>query len=85
MNVFVLAILFYLLYRFIGGFLIPLFRASRQMRQQFHDMNQHAQNGGQTGPPPNAGPGSNGSGQAGKTPKSGTSKVGEYIDFEEVK
>src|SRR6266481_4176057 len=42
MNVFVLAILFYLLYRFIGGFLIPLYRTTRHMRQQFHNMNNQA-------------------------------------------
>ncbi len=78
MNVFVLAILIYLLYRFIGGFLIPLFRTTRTMRQQF---NQHAQNGhtpnGQRPTPnePQTPPNSN----------STHSKVGEYIDFEEVK
>jgi len=80
MNVFVLVILFYLLYRFIEGFLIPLFRASRQMRQQFHDINGKANGQGNT--PPNAG---NPASDSGAAPKSGTSKVGEYIDFEEVK
>jgi hypothetical protein len=90
MNVFVLAILFYLLYRFIGGFLIPLFRTTSHMRQQFNDMNNqphqdsqptnpHSQGfGGQSGPRPTA------SDQHGSS-NSGTPKVGEYIDFEEVK
>jgi hypothetical protein len=83
MNVFVLAILFYLLYRFIGGFLIPLFRTTVHMRRQFHDMN--STTGNQPGNPPNPG---NGSAEPnGKTnaPGSTSSKVGEYIDFEEVK
>ena len=83
MNVFVLAILTYLLYRFIGGFLIPLFRTTRQMRQQFHDVNR--QSNGQTGNPPNSSNGSAGTTGSTDNHKSGTSKVGEYIDFEEVK
>jgi hypothetical protein len=85
MNVFVLAILIYLLYRFTAGFLIPLFRASNQMRQQFRNMNQNEPDGGQTGNPQNPAAGSNGNSQTGKTQGSGSSKVGEYIDFEEVK
>jgi hypothetical protein len=85
MNVFVLVILFYLLYRFIDGFLIPLLRASRQMRRQFHDINQHPPNGGQPGNPSNPGTGTKTKAQAGSTPKSTSAKVGEYIDFEEVK
>jgi hypothetical protein len=85
MNVFVLAILIYLLYRFMVGFLIPLIQASRQMRRQFHDMNQHGPNGGQPGNPSNSGTGPNSKAQAGGTPKSASAKVGEYIDFEEVK
>jgi hypothetical protein len=35
MNVFVLAILIYLLYRFIAGFLIPVIRTTSHVRQQF--------------------------------------------------
>jgi hypothetical protein len=79
MNVFVLAILFYLIYRFIGGFIIPLFRTTRTMRQQFNNMN--GQNNGQNGQP-SADPRSAG---PEKAPKSESSKVGEYIDFEEIK
>jgi hypothetical protein len=79
MNVFVLAILFYLLYRFIGGFLIPLYRTTRHMRQQFHNMNNQA-NGQQANNTSNPGGPAEHSGT-----KTGSSKVGEYIDFEEVK
>jgi hypothetical protein len=90
MNVFVLAILFYLLYRFIAGFLIPVIRTTSHVRQQFNAMNkqpgqedhqsstqnaqrstQNAERSTQNGQSPGSG--------------SGTSKVGEYIDFEEVK
>jgi hypothetical protein len=90
MNIFVLFILGYLLYRFIGGFLIPLFRTTRHMRQQFNNMNKQP---GQDGRHSNtssqgfgAQPGqrSTANGQR-KSPDSGSPKVGEYIDFEEVK
>ena len=80
MNVFVLIILFYLLYRFIGGFLLPLYRTTRQMRQQFRNMNGHPPSEGTNGTHTNT----THQEQPGN-PKPGSSKVGEYIDFEEVK
>jgi hypothetical protein len=83
MNVFVLAILFYLLYRFIGGFVIPLFRATQNMRRQFHDVNSNPPSGGNTGNQSDGG--SNASANAGSSAPGSGSKVGEYIDFEEVK
>ena len=88
MNIFVLAILGYLLYRFIGGFLIPLFRTSRQMHRHFQNMNGQQTNGtthNGTGNMHSNGstPGQDSAGSTGDQ-KSGTSKVGEYIDFEEI-
>jgi len=91
MNVIFLAILFYLLYRFITGFLIPVFRTTRHVREQFSQMK-----GQQMNNPPGAGTtGSAGGSQASPhhaAPKGSrasrrpnTSKVGEYIDFEEIK
>jgi hypothetical protein len=76
MNVFVLAILIYLLYRFIAGFLIPVIRTTSHVRQQFNKQNAERTT-------PNA-EGSRPQSQA-SNPVSGASKVGEYIDFEEVK
>ncbi len=75
MNVFFLAILLYLLYKFITGFLIPVFRTTRHVRQQFNQMNGKpgAKSQEKQGP------------SAPETPPSHGSKVGEYIDFEEVK
>lgn len=90
MNIFVLFILGYLMYRFIGGFLIPLFRTTRNMRQQFNNMNKQP---GQDGQPFNSSSkgfnGQNGqpssvNGQRNNS-NPGASKIGEYIDFEEVK
>jgi hypothetical protein len=82
MNLFVLVILGYLLYRFIAGFLVPLFRTTSQMRQQFHNMNRQPPAGDRPGNPSNSGNGAPGAPDASK---SGASKVGEYIDFEEIK
>jgi hypothetical protein len=98
MNIFVLFILGYVLYRFIGGFLIPLFRTTRHVHQQFTNMNKNGQDGqrsnsssqgfnAQPGERPTGNPPSQGSGGQGgqqKTSNSGNSKVGEYIDFEEI-
>jgi len=79
MNLFVLIIVGYLAYRFIAGFLFPLFRTTSHMRQQFHNMNRE--------PNGQPGPGTNGAGPSQPPPasKPESSKVGEYIDFEEVK
>ena len=79
MNVFVLAILIYLLYRFIAGFLIPVIRTTSHVRQQFNNMNKQPQEG----PTPNAQRSTQNAQHS--DPNSGPSKVGEYIDFEEVK
>ena len=80
MSVFLIVILIYLAYRFVAGFLVPLFVASRRMRDQFQNMqNRPGENG--THPGSAGAPSSDHSTQA---PKSGE-KVGEYIDFEEIK
>jgi hypothetical protein len=79
MNIFVLALLVYLVYRFVAGFLIPLFRTTRHVRQHFQDMT-----GGSPGPSEKAGPAGPTS-PSGNHEPSGPSKVGEYIDFEEIK
>jgi len=82
MNLLFELLLVYLFYRFIAGFLVPLYRTSRQMRQQFHNMNGRPTAGGPTPNSPN--PGKAPQDQP-DHPKTGASKEGEYIDFEEVK
>lgn len=99
-EIFFFAIVFYVLYRFIFNFVVPIARTTRQVRQQFrnmqdlHEQAQGGQNGyGQSGQGQAAGygqgqPGYGQGDQAGagaqqRKPNSG--KVGEYIDFEEVK
>ena len=81
MSVLVEIILFYLLYRFIAGFLVPLYRTTTTMRQQFRDVNSHPP---ANGPSPNARNSETRSNEPAANPKSGSGKGGEYIDFEEV-
>jgi hypothetical protein len=83
MNVLAIGLLLYLIYRFVAGFLIPLFGTARHMRQQFHNMDQTTTNSRSE----TSAQGSRTAGTAGKPtePKTGSSKVGEYIDFEEIK
>jgi len=71
--------LIYLLYKFIFGFVIPVYRTSKQMKGKMQDMqnrmreqqeqfNRHTQQQAR----PQANPGN-------------ATKAGEYIDYEEVK
>jgi lipopolysaccharide export LptBFGC system permease protein LptF len=94
-EIFFFAIVFYVLYRFIFNFVVPVARTTRQVRQQFRNMQEmHEQT---------ARSGQNGSGQDGyaqgqhgygqgaqagagaQQRKPNSDKVGEYIDFEEIK
>jgi hypothetical protein len=68
-------VIFYLLIRFIFNFIIPVFRASRQMREQVRSF-QQKQHQDQF--------------EAGSTPKATETRQpqktkGDYIDFEELK
>ena len=75
-EIFFLAIVLYVLYRFVFNFVVPIARTTRQVRQQFRNMQEmherqdpYQGQGGQAQP---------------KKPSSGN-KAGEYIDFEEIK
>ena len=81
-----LTIIVYLAYRFIFSFLLPIVRATHQVRQQFRDMrdptgdaqasgNRTGATGNRTGATGNGGP-------ARQSPKP---PADDYIDFEEVK
>jgi len=83
MNVILELLLVYMLYRFIAGFLIPVYRASRQMRRQFHNMNGRPPADGSGPASPNPPGNSAANNKSANTEP--TSKVGEYIDFEEIK
>lgn len=66
----------YVLYRFITGFLIPVFRTGRQIKKQFNDMQQRMHDQMQQQSPTPTPP---------QQQSAKRSPAGEYIDFEEVK
>ena len=81
-EIFFLAIVFYLLYRFVFNFIVPVARTTRHVRQQFRDMQgmnesmhlgQASQQQAQSRPQPSQ------QRPAQKPP------AGDYIDFEEIK
>ena len=85
-----LAIVLYLLYRFIFNFLVPVARATRQVREQFRNMQDPNNNAGAQSQRSytNAGPFTASKGpdapKTGQRP-SGKAPAGDYIDFEEIK
>ncbi len=74
----------YLLFRFITGFVIPVFRTTRNVREQFSQMNQNQGRQQPPNGPASAAPGNPAAGTSSQRHPD-ASKVGEYIDFEEVK
>jgi len=81
-EIFFLAIVLYLLYRFVFNFLLPVVRTTRQVRQQFRNMQEGM--GGEQQP-------FNGNGervqsqQKQQRPSGGKPPKEDYIDFEEIK
>ena len=93
-----MAIVMYLLYRFIVNFLVPVIRATRQVREQFRNMQDQANSGGSApgqGFQPGSGfqqssgfrPGTSAGRQPGAGEKRPSAKppAEDYIDFEEIK
>jgi hypothetical protein len=82
-----LTIIVYLAYRFIFSFLLPIVRATHQVRQQFRDMRDPAGDaqatGNRTGPTGN--PTGSATGNGGAARRSPKPPADDYIDFEEVK
>jgi Domain of unknown function (DUF4834) len=72
------ALVVYLLYRLIFGFIIPIFRTSKKMREQFNQARQQMEDQYQQTGQQNEDAGRH------NAPK-GSSKIGEYIDFEEIR
>jgi hypothetical protein len=77
-EIFFLAIVLYLLYRFVFNFLLPVVRTTRQVRQQFRNMQegmggeQQQFNGGERV-------------QKQQRPSGGKPPKEDYLDFEEIK
>lgn len=70
----ILAFVLYFLYRFVTGFLLPIWRSTKAVRQNIRNMQQE----------PSANP-SQGAAPADEKIKTFTEKAGDYIDFEEIK
>ena len=79
-RIFFLGIVFYLLYRFVFNFLVPIFRTTRHVRDQFKNMQDQMRQGQ---------PFQQQYARQHKNPETGagssSNSMGEYIDFEEVK
>ena len=97
-EIFFFAIVFYILYRFIFNFVVPIARTTRQVKQQFRNMQEmHQQQQGhfQDAYGPFGGQHGSFNRQTGEAqaststrqqqPGSAGIKGGEYIDFEEIK
>ncbi|NII24272.1 DUF4834 family protein [Pseudoflavitalea sp. X16] len=89
LRVFLWILLGYFLYRFVFNFLVPIFRVSRQMKQQVRDFQNHMQAQQQQHQQQQSYQHSN-TAQRQQAPSSTSShspqeKSGDYIDFEEVK
>ena len=80
-EIFFLAIVLYLLYRFVFNFLLPVVRTTRQVRQQFRNM-QEGMGGEQQ--PFNGGERVH-TQQKQQRPSGGKPPKEDYIDFEEIK
>ncbi|MFI5152283.1 MAG: hypothetical protein ACHQET_03060 [Chitinophagales bacterium] len=75
-RIFLFGIVFYLLYRLIFDLIMPVYKTTRKVRQQFNQMHDPMQQEANPFQKNHSGP----NGQQTKK-----SSAGEYIDFEEVK
>ena len=69
--------LFYLLFKLVFDFIIPVFKTTRKLKKGFREMHQKMQE--------QANHGMNDSQQASAAYKNQKTPSGDYIDFEEVK
>ncbi|MES1221679.1 MAG: hypothetical protein ABUT20_39635 [Bacteroidota bacterium] len=69
-------ILIYLAYKVVFDFIVPVSHASKQMKQQFRNMQEHAQQANQF---------QQQNRQQNNPQQKSKEVVGDYIDFEEVK
>jgi hypothetical protein len=68
--------LFYMLYKLLFDFIIPVFKATRQVKRGFRQMQDHMNQ--QAGQQKQAG-------TVKQQPSNDKTQAGEYIDFEEIK
>ena len=80
-EIFLLVIVFYILYRFIFNFLLPVVKTTRHVRQQFRNM-QEGMSGQQGQQPGGRNQNPSGAQERHSSPKG---PAGDYIEFEEIK
>lgn len=71
----ILAFILYFLFRFVTGFVLPIWRSTKAVRQNIHNMQQG----------PSAGQPETTTSSSDEKIKAFTEKAGDYIDFEEIK
>ena len=78
LKILLLGFFLYILYRFVFGFLLPVYKTTQKIKKGFRDMqekaNQNMNNQQQDTEPAKP-----------DNPPKSTEMLGEYIDFEEVK
>ncbi|MBP7558237.1 MAG: hypothetical protein KA821_18315 [Chitinophagaceae bacterium] len=79
MKIILYALLIWFLYNLVFRFIIPIYRASRQMKRQFNQVRERMEEEQRRQQQASSGPGFQES-QGPKAPP-----AGDYIDFEEVK
>lgn len=72
LRILVIAIVLYFLFRFVFNFVLPVAKATRQMKNKMNEFNNRMQEQQNTSPPQT------------NTGKTTNPKGGDYIDFEEV-
>jgi hypothetical protein len=82
-EIFFLAIVFYLLYRFVFNFIVPVARTTRHVRQQFRNMQESQESMRQQQEPYQQHTQSRP--QASQQRAAQKPEAGDYIDFEEIK
>jgi hypothetical protein len=75
-DIFFFAIGFYFLYKLVFDFIVPVYRTTTQAKSQFRDMHQNRQQPASDFQQPQ---------RPAQETKNNNGKIGEYIDFEEVK
>jgi len=75
-RIFFLAIVFYLLYRLVFELIIPVFKTTKTVRNQFKDMQDQMQKKAEAFQQKQ---------QGSFTAQKPKSRIGEYIEFEEIK
>lgn len=79
MKIILYALLIWFLYNLVFRFIVPIYRASRQMKRQFNQVRERMEEEQRRQQQASSGPGF----QESQSPKA--PPAGDYIDFEEVK